>query len=474
MKLKVAGKLSGMLWDDCLHVSRLASVALRGLTMSDYFRSVMPAESSTLADGAVQTDASNTASTTAAREFSSLPEHEQHLIRGTAYWFNAVKHAPDNALISSRTAAASAAAVVVPLFPTQSLETSSPSSRHATTTAAFASGAVQDDLVRYEWSSDALWSTILPSTSKTTAGTPSEPGGDAYYGIWICRLVYCLIRDCYALPSGAQLFQPELQAGTSLSSTAAAGGMELLSNASPVHCAVTRVKDAFMPHCLYICLHRVDLAEALFPVIIHDVIRVNGVNSHAFHTISTLVVKHLLSPLCAMRSATQLACRLLTFLLRQDVADFLKQWKKSSSSPRAAAKREPQKSATIPDWVLPFSYVLSIDYRYAAAAATRCQYTCTALLFVELAEEAEGSGEDDSRQLHHQHNQQQLVRRGSGAAVGHALQSASTTLGPSGAAGDNTGNAAAGGGGDANRLAYLGKRAARHMQQVAIWQQCSQ
>ncbi|KAJ1433988.1 hypothetical protein B484DRAFT_394296, partial [Ochromonadaceae sp. CCMP2298] len=209
----------------------------------------------------------------------------------------------------------------------------------------------------------------------------------ASYQEWISNLVFHLIDRCY---------QPLEGAPTSSSSSSSSS-------------AITLTSDPFLAAVKPICLLRSDFAEAVFPLVVFDILRHNGANSYAQSTL-TQCVKQLLAPR-AFRQATQLACRLLTFLLRQDISDFLVQG--AQGAPRVA----PPESKTALDWALPYSYILGIDFKYAASAASRCQLTCTALLFAGLGvenrqEERYGGGVGDGQAM--EVEEQSLVSRPGG------------------------------------------------------------
>ena len=139
-------------------------------------------------------------------------------------------------------------------------------------------------------------------------------------------------------------------------------------------------KDSFISATDSICQMRPDFAEAIFPLIVFDILDHNGPLSLACDILSECIVE-LLHVNCSIRKATQLACDTLLFLLRQEINLFRKKRKKTKTEIVAS------KSAGFEAWKLPFSYHLNVDLKYAAKAALRCGYVCTALMFAELCDE---------------------------------------------------------------------------------------
>lgn len=191
------------------------------------------------------------------------------------------------------------------------------------------------------------------------------------YEQWITQLSFHLIDSCYESNSTDP-------SSTSSTSARAAAGAAMF----------TQTKDVFISEMKYACLVRSDIAEAVLPVIVYGALKTNGVNSHMHQLLSSMIAYHLLAPDCPMMRATQLGCQVLTFLMKQDMDDFIHLQCSSSSSSvvRALPRLEPTKSNDT-EWSLPYSYILNIDLRYAAQAAIRCQLVCSALLFAELSSE---------------------------------------------------------------------------------------
>ena len=69
--------------------------------------------------------------------------------------------------------------------------------------------------------------------------------------------------------------------------------------------------------------------------------------------------------------------------MRQDIKVFRKQKRKKSKPDTIVSS----KTNGFEAWKLPFSYHLNIDLKYAAMAALRCGYVCTALMLSELFDE---------------------------------------------------------------------------------------
>jgi hypothetical protein len=196
-------------------------------------------------------------------------------------------------------------------------------------------GSAETTNVTEVWCNE-LWSTV---------GKPS-------YSAWLCELSYRLVDECFVSTS-------RVEAARSTRSLALC-------------------PDNFLEALKPVCKVDPEFAEGLFPLIVSGILRANAAAPDIVQSLSECVERHLLSPECAFKEATQLGCNVLTFLLRQEMAAF--------TATRAAAS--PRSSASQSAWELPYSISLRISFKAAAEAATRCQLVCSALLFAELSDES--------------------------------------------------------------------------------------
>ena len=143
-----------------------------------------------------------------------------------------------------------------------------------------------------------------------------------------------------------------------------------------------------------VCILRPELAEAVLPLLLYDIVCHSEGSHNSIAKISGLLTKYLLSPNCMLPEATRLGCSILTFFLRQEITDFKQ--KSRSSILRENCNRDtrtPGKSSKtiasnqISSGINLFSYRLNVDLLYAAQAAVRCGCICTALIFTELSHE---------------------------------------------------------------------------------------
>ena len=111
------------------------------------------------------------------------------------------------------------------------------------------------------------------------------------------------------------------------------------------------------------------LAEKLFILIIKDILSFNGPDSEAHLIITTLILKHLMSPSCEMQQAARLGCGLLVLLLRHELTKF-------------NAKR-PRRINDLRGLKLEGCFT-QIQLSIASETALRCKLPCTALLFHEV------------------------------------------------------------------------------------------
>jgi hypothetical protein len=156
------------------------------------------------------------------------------------------------------------------------------------------------------------------------------------------------------------------------------------------------------------------IAEAVFPLLVYDILLLNGKESEAGRLLSSRIATFMLAiqptssgtgsgigtstfevskqehdDVCAR--VAQLASNTLVFLLRQNVRKFVDRSRvklRTSATAAAATPKAALKPSTAEVWTVPYSYQLNIDLSFAATVAVRCGCVCTALLFTELADEA--------------------------------------------------------------------------------------
>lgn len=147
-----------------------------------------------------------------------------------------------------------------------------------------------------------------------------------------------------------------------------------------------RYSENYLYSLRFICLLRFDICKECFPLIVQFIIHSNGIGSLVVQSISDCLNKFVLNSDCNIE-ISKIGVKLLNFLLTHDIRQFLREKKDIAS--RNYKKVEVSKvmddSDAENEWKLPFSFILNVDFKYAAATAIRCNNICSALLFAELS-----------------------------------------------------------------------------------------
>ena len=144
--------------------------------------------------------------------------------------------------------------------------------------------------------------------------------------------------------------------------------------------------DLFIAQHAEICSVSQETAEAIFPLIILDLLQTNSNDPAVCDELSHRVAL-ILSGSAVFPRATQLAVNTLTFLLLQNIRRFVDLSTSSKAKADRRNGREHSSKGSDKNWNLPYSFSLNIDLKFCAEAAVRCGCVCSALLFSELADE---------------------------------------------------------------------------------------
>ena len=216
-------------------------------------------------------------------------------------------------------------------------------------------------------------SSSMNAFSETVWDTGNRDTGNAEltYTQWVTQLTYHLVNTLFTNSTT-----------TSTNTTSSASGSRQKSTSK------SKCKDILLTTLKPVLLLRTDIAEATFPLILSVLLREGGNSSSLRTQLSECITKYLLSPSCRFIEATQLGCRTIVHLFRQNIAQLV------STPMNSARSSAPTTSSGSSSWTLPFSCGLDIDLKLAATAATRVQLISTALLFAELSDETDRHAPD--------------------------------------------------------------------------------
>ena len=188
--------------------------------------------------------------------------------------------------------------------------------------------------------------------------------GVTEYEEWVCRLVSCMIMDCYC------------EQGSLTESLAASSS------------SVSVLSSHFFQSFLHLSSIKSDIAELLFPLICFDVISSLGTD-HEF--ISYMISNVLLSQKTNQEvpQATRLGIRTIIFILKEDVSKFVEKPFLQAKSTSSGRKRKPLESSKMANifsgnkQILPFSISLQIDFFFAAKVINNQRMLISLLLYLK-------------------------------------------------------------------------------------------
>jgi len=226
------------------------------------------------------------------------------------------------------------------------------------------------------------------------------------YHKWVSALTAHIIRSAYC--DGGPMSHSSMRSPAKSSKRASKSDKTILDLSSGSHAN-------FVIPLSEVCLLRYEIAEALLPLVLYDIVnQIEMVGSK----VSGLLTRYLLSKTCQLMDATRLGCSILIFFLRQNINEFARKSRTQllgngkSDAQRSQAYKS-QSAAESNGRIEIFSCTLTVDLMYAAEAANRCGCACTALLMAELS---------------HEHSRGSLLRSDSGTNLaGKASGSGSTS-----------------------------------------------